>query len=208
MNLLNIKIVECGRMFLHRLMDPRRKIEIFELRCEDRGFKVGDILALCDCKKKEYSNYVIVQIEYINLTSKYTLDNRVILGMSRLSNIIHGDKQLYSILKKEENHKKMYMEDINILECKTSDIECISLGFKTFELRHNDRDYKVGDILMLCDFQEGKYNKRFIIVKVTYVLSELIGLCHGYIIMGISPISDLTSDDIYLYKRLKDAEGL
>jgi len=59
---------------------------------------------------------------------------------------------------------------------------------KTFELRKNDRDYKVGDILILQDFDNnsGQYSGTEIIAYVTYVLhGGAFGLDKGYCIMGL-----------------------
>ena len=59
---------------------------------------------------------------------------------------------------------------------------------KTFELRKNDRDYKVGDILILQDFDNnsGQYSGTEIIANVTYVLyGGVFGLDQGYCIMGL-----------------------
>lgn len=60
-------------------------------------------------------------------------------------------------------------------------------GIKTFELRKDDRDYQVGDILALREWDGEKYTGSAIRVKVTYILqnAEKYGLKDGYVIMGI-----------------------
>lgn len=61
-------------------------------------------------------------------------------------------------------------------------------GNKTFELRKDDRDYKVNDILRLREYDGTYYTGRTFICTVKYVLRdcENFGLKKGFVIMGIS----------------------
>ena len=57
---------------------------------------------------------------------------------------------------------------------------------KTFELRKNDRDFKVGDSLILKESDNGVYTENFIQVTVTYILvGGEYGLHEDYVILGI-----------------------
>lgn len=64
-------------------------------------------------------------------------------------------------------------------------------GSKTFEVRLNDRDYRVGDVLNLVEYDPKKdchlsgRNKRF---TVTYILTAEPFVPRGYCIMAIKPI--------------------
>lgn len=63
----------------------------------------------------------------------------------------------------------------------------IWLGKKTFDVRFNDRNYKVGDILYLK-----RYNtlpKKSITCQVIYILDDPTYIKEGYIIMGIKIIA-------------------
>ena len=65
------------------------------------------------------------------------------------------------------------------------DIEC---GLKTFELRKNDRNFQVGDILMLIKLNDkGNETDQVTRVKVNYILKDCpqYGLKDGYAILGI-----------------------
>lgn len=60
---------------------------------------------------------------------------------------------------------------------------------KTFEIRKNDRSYRVGDILILHEIDENLLlTGRKLIVQVTYVYrSPNYGLMPGYCILAIKP---------------------
>lgn len=60
-------------------------------------------------------------------------------------------------------------------------------GTKTFECRYNDRDFKVGDELLLREYDPQKgYTYRCIVRKIIYILSDFIGLKDGYVILGVT----------------------
>jgi hypothetical protein len=70
-------------------------------------------------------------------------------------------------------------------------IDPLESGEKPFEIRKDDRNYQVGDILNLHEFDPVKqqYGKRFVIRQVTYVMrSARFGLKKGYCIMGLKPL--------------------
>jgi hypothetical protein len=66
-------------------------------------------------------------------------------------------------------------------------------GRKTFELRRNDRDFKVGDLIDLKEYdhthEDGPYTGRTCLVEVAYAL-EGYGLEPGYIALGLKAVED------------------
>lgn len=58
-------------------------------------------------------------------------------------------------------------------------------GRKRFELRKNDRGYKVGDSLKMLEFDDGKHTGSIIDADIIYMLEEYAGLEEGYCILGI-----------------------
>lgn len=70
----------------------------------------------------------------------------------------------------------------------------VASGRKTFELRKNDRDYRVGDLLELMEFAEGRYSGRSIKAEVTYILEDYTGLDDDYCILAIR-IREETTDE-------------
>lgn len=63
--------------------------------------------------------------------------------------------------------------------------EDVRIGKKTFELRKNDRNYQVGDILELREMEAGEPTGREIETEVIYILEGFEGLKEGYCILGI-----------------------
>ncbi|MFA6664898.1 MAG: DUF3850 domain-containing protein, partial [Lachnospiraceae bacterium] len=57
-------------------------------------------------------------------------------------------------------------------------------GKKKFELRKNDRDYKVGDKLIMHEVCDGMETGRLIKAKIVYMLEEYKGLEESYCILG------------------------
>ncbi len=61
-------------------------------------------------------------------------------------------------------------------------------GAKNFEVRKNDRNYQVGDILHLYEFtNSGKITGREHYAKIQYILSDCEYLKEGYVVLGLIP---------------------
>lgn len=71
--------------------------------------------------------------------------------------------------------------------------EDVESGNKTFEVRKHDRDFKVGDTLLLQEFDPSKkasqqYSGKELEFTITYVLlGGNFGIQEGYVVMGIKP---------------------
>lgn len=72
-------------------------------------------------------------------------------------------------------------------------------GIKTFEWRENDRNYAVGDFLLLNEWNSesvlgedsefcGRFTGRIILAKVTSMLEEEFGVTKGYCVMSIKVV--------------------
>lgn len=66
--------------------------------------------------------------------------------------------------------------------------EAVKDGRKKFEIRKNDRDYKVGDILVLLEYD--KYYEAFTGEKITVEITYLTGYAqqNDYVVLGIEEI--------------------
>lgn len=63
----------------------------------------------------------------------------------------------------------------------------VANGNKTFELRYDDRNYKVGDILILMgyDSETMSFDGTQIVKEITYICSDFEGLKEGWVILSI-----------------------
>lgn len=66
--------------------------------------------------------------------------------------------------------------------------EAVKDGRKKFEIRKNDRDYNVGDILVLLEYD--KYYEAFTGEKITVEITYMTGFAQqdGYVVLGIEEI--------------------
>ena len=62
-------------------------------------------------------------------------------------------------------------------------------GEKTFEIRKDEDDIQVGDVIVLREYDGEKYTGYVIKANITYVLRNCTeyGLMNGYCILGIKP---------------------
>ena len=62
----------------------------------------------------------------------------------------------------------------------------VASGYKTFEVRKNDRNFQVGDTLILKEWENGEYTGRIIKKEITYILNDSSGyVIEGYVIIGL-----------------------
>ncbi len=56
---------------------------------------------------------------------------------------------------------------------------------KPFEVRKNDRDFQVGDILALNEWENGKYTGNAVLREITYILDDTEYCKEGFVILGV-----------------------
>jgi hypothetical protein len=61
-------------------------------------------------------------------------------------------------------------------------VEC---GIKPFEIRFNDRNFMVGDILHLQEFCDGKYTGRELRREVCYMINDPEYCKEGFVVLGL-----------------------
>ena len=66
--------------------------------------------------------------------------------------------------------------------------EAIVKGEKNFEVRFNDRNFAMGDILLLREHDGNSYTGRQITTEVTYLLDNPAYCKEGYVIMAIKKL--------------------
>lgn len=67
--------------------------------------------------------------------------------------------------------------------------QAVAIGDKSFEIRKNDRDYKVGDNIVLKEYEKGHFTGRNILVTITYITDY--EQKDDYVVFGIKKYFDL-----------------
>lgn len=76
--------------------------------------------------------------------------------------------------------------------------QAIKKGLKTFEIRKNDRNFCVGDILNLREYILGtnSYTGNELKVEVTYVLKDYQAVGDGFVVMGIKFVKEANTENL------------
>lgn len=74
------------------------------------------------------------------------------------------------------------------LKIKPEYYRAIEQGIKTFEVRFNDCNFQVYDVLHLQEWCEEGYTGREITAEITYILSDERFVKEGYVVMSIKVI--------------------
>jgi len=80
------------------------------------------------------------------------------------------------------------------LKCKHEYFEAVTKGFKTAEIRINDRDFKVGDTFILNEINNGTFTapRKSIRFLITHVLKhDFRGLSPDYVMISFKPLYTL-----------------
>jgi len=76
---------------------------------------------------------------------------------------------------------------VHVLKISPNYFKDVKSGVKSFEIRKNDRNYQVGDILILQEYSpEFGYTTRQLLRYVTYLFDNSEYVKEGYVILGIS----------------------
>lgn len=80
------------------------------------------------------------------------------------------------------------------LKLQTRFFEAVLNGTKSFELRENDRNFQVGDTLLLREYlpEDKSYTGRAIEKSITFMLVGEYGLRHNMACLSLGPINTTT----------------
>lgn len=102
------------------------------------------------------------------------------------------DKETAKILQSRADEDKMKtlpceadLRKIHEIKIAHEYYDDVAAGRKKFELRKNDRNYKINDSLKMTEYKAGKPTGREINATITYMLEDYTGLEEGYCILGI-----------------------
>ena len=84
------------------------------------------------------------------------------------------------------------------LKIKTGYFEAVKSGLKNFEIRKNDRNFKVGDYVILKEWYHARFTGREVKRKITYIYfgSGTYGLSEEYCILGLEYCSRDVPDHV------------
>lgn len=63
--------------------------------------------------------------------------------------------------------------------------EDVRRGIKNFEVRYNDRNYQVGQRLLLREYDDGAYTGRTLEREICYVLDDTTFCKEGFVVLGL-----------------------
>ena len=84
----------------------------------------------------------------------------------------------------KESHR---VPKLHLLKIKPEYFNAVESLLKQFELRKDDRDYQIGDLIILQEYDDGEYTGRECgAFKISYILRDCpeYGLMPGYCIIG------------------------
>lgn len=79
-------------------------------------------------------------------------------------------------------------------------------GLKNFEVRKNDRNYKIDDLLLLCEINdELKFTGNSHLKQICYILDDSDFVKEGYVILGVEIIhTDILNMDYLTFYPEKE----
>lgn len=107
-----------------------------------------------------------------------------------------------------------HLPQIHDLKIQKNFYKDVITGRKTFEIRKNDRDFQVGDLLNLQEIDEDNQAQLFtgeeVKMKITYITD--FAQQNGYVVLGIEPWLDVKKEgdnarsDVNINKKLKPSD--
>ena len=73
---------------------------------------------------------------------------------------------------------------VHNLKIKPQYFKDVVSGIKTFEVRKNDRNFKVGDLMVLETYDNEKFTGGSVNTEITYILDDPKYCKKGYVILG------------------------
>lgn len=99
---------------------------------------------------------------------------------------------------------------VHVLKTEAPYYEAVATEEKTFEVRFNDRNFKVGDYLLLRDFDAASKTllHRKLVRRVSYVLTheQFHGVSPGFAVLGLALTTH--EEDVKVFKFARGNGGM
>jgi hypothetical protein len=164
---------------------------------EDTGLTPGDVKDLqALCKENGLAKYVDLIVEAKR--SMGISNERSIEQDERIEQLEAGNARLRAERDKAVRRLRYEWEDILPVEYTgtTHHLKTVQpyyaaseIGEKTFELRKDDRNYAIGDILHLCEWDGNQETWRSHYKQVTYILRDAPYVPNGYACLAVLPVT-------------------
>ncbi|WP_171964814.1 DUF3850 domain-containing protein [Cronobacter sakazakii] len=82
---------------------------------------------------------------------------------------------------------------VHVIKIAPKYLDQVVAGLKKAELRKNDRDYKAGDVLSLCEWKHGRYTGREWAAVITHILpvNEVMPNAEEWAVLSIRSLAPL-----------------
>ena len=80
------------------------------------------------------------------------------------------------------------MKKVHELKIMPKYFDAVTSGEKTFEVRKKDRDFKVGDCVILSEFDGKEFTGRGCVREITYILDDPEYCKDGYVVFGMRDV--------------------
>ncbi|MGG5341157.1 DUF3850 domain-containing protein [Enterococcus sp. AZ192] len=132
------------------------------------------------CRKCSWDLRAAMSFEnFGNFDDKRKLKKWFLDGQGKSELFARAWQDGYTVVKEPRKH---------VLKLDSEYYDDVVSGFKKFEIRFNDRDYKVGDILVLEEYDGIDYTgdrcKRIVTYITDYAQQD------GYVVLGIEPVEE------------------
>lgn len=108
-------------------------------------------------------------------------------GQDHQRMLLHAIENNCKTNQRKNGERKMRENAYHDLKILPEYFAAVKNGTKTFELRKDDRNYRVDDMLLLSKWSpEFGYFSDILMTRIVYILKDVPGLEPGHVVLGIS----------------------
>lgn len=182
------------------------KVETGSLACLGCGHENSCSIRGCAIIHTAIEEMSRLQDRNLKIEEQLYHAKQCVAGLSMLEKAIDGKMQMEKVLPMVRRRLEQYREEYpsakvvldesddnqrstHELKLKSSYYNTSLINAKTFEIRKNDRNFKVGDVLKLVEVssETQEITGKFHCKQITYILDNAEYLKEGYVCLGLRP---------------------